>query len=72
MGRITEVLPYLQNVLFEGSLPTEPDQEVIAEIISARQLANHPVAVSVWDRRMMWNESYEVHDRSRSCPSFGP
>ena len=49
-GRTTEVLPALQNVLLEGFQPSEPVQEGIAEFISARQLTNHPVAISVWDR----------------------
>jgi hypothetical protein len=50
-GRTTEVLPALQNVLLEGFDPSEPVQEGIARFVSARQLANHPVAISVWDRR---------------------
>ena len=49
-GRTTEVLPALQNVLLEGFQPSEPVQEGIAQFISARQLANHPITVSVWDR----------------------
>jgi hypothetical protein len=49
-GRATEVLPALQNVLLEGFQPSEPVQEGIARFISARQLTNHPVAISVWDR----------------------
>ena len=53
-GRITEVLPSLQNILFEGSLPSsKADQEDIARFISARQ---HPIAVSVW----IGVNSYEV------------
>jgi hypothetical protein len=49
-GRTTEVLPALENVLLEGFQPSEPVQEGIAEFISARQLANRPVAISFWDR----------------------
>jgi hypothetical protein len=49
-GRTTEVLPALQNVLLEGFQPSEPVQKGIAQFISARQLTNHPVAISVWDR----------------------
>jgi hypothetical protein len=49
-GRTTEVLPALQNVLLEGFQPSEPIQEGIAQFISARQLTNHPVAISVWDK----------------------
>jgi hypothetical protein len=51
-GRTTEVLPALQNVLLEGLQPSEPHsvQEGIAQFISARQLTNRPVAISVWER----------------------
>ncbi|KAF8488953.1 hypothetical protein F5888DRAFT_1888564 [Russula emetica] len=49
-GRTTEVLPDLQNVLLEGFQPSEPVQEGIAQFITARQLINHPVTISVWDR----------------------
>ena len=49
-GRITEVLPALQNVLLEGFQPSEPVQEGIAQFISARQLTNRPVAISLWER----------------------
>ncbi|KAF8488933.1 hypothetical protein F5888DRAFT_1638917 [Russula emetica] len=49
-GRTTEVLPALQNVLLEGFQPSEPVQEGIAQFIAARQLTDHPVTISVWDR----------------------
>jgi len=50
-GRTTEVLPALQNVRLEGFKPSEPTiQGGIAQFISARQLTNHPIAISVWDR----------------------
>ncbi len=48
--RTTEVLPSLQNVFLEGFLPSEPVQEGIRQFISARQLINRPVAISVWER----------------------
>ena len=48
--RTTEVLPALENVLLEGFQPSEPVQEGITQFIFARQLTNHPVAISVWDR----------------------
>ena len=47
--RITEVLPALQNIFLE-EFPMECVQKDIAEFISARQLANHPVAISGWNR----------------------
>ena len=46
--RTTEVLPALQNVLVRGFRPSEHLKEGIAQFISARQLANRPVAISVW------------------------
>jgi len=48
--RTTEVLPSLENVFLEGFLPSEPVEEGIRQFISARQLANRPVAISVWER----------------------
>jgi hypothetical protein len=56
-GRAAEVLPALQNVLLEGFRPSEPVQNDIARFISARQLTNHPVTISVWDRDMALDES---------------
>ena len=48
--RTTEAFPALQNLLLEGLQPSEPVQEGIAQFISARQLTNHTIAVSLWDR----------------------
>ena len=48
--RTTEVFPALQNVFLEGFQASEPVQEGIAWFISARQLTNQPVVISVWDR----------------------
>jgi hypothetical protein len=47
--RTTEVLPALQNVLLVGSRQPRHVEKGIAQFISARQLTNHPVAISVWD-----------------------
>jgi hypothetical protein len=49
-GRTTEVLPTLQNLFLEGFQPSEPIHKGIAHFISARQLTNRPVAISVWER----------------------
>jgi hypothetical protein len=54
-GRTTEVLPALQNVLLEEFQPSEPVQEGIAQFISARQLTNCPVAISVWHKKYVWD-----------------
>jgi hypothetical protein len=48
--RTTEVLPALDNVFLEGFQPSEPVHEGIARFISARQLTNRSVAISIWDR----------------------
>ncbi len=49
--RTTEVLPALQNVFLEGSSPIVNCPEGIARFISARQLTNLPIAISVWVRK---------------------
>ena len=49
-GRTTEVLPTLQNLFLEGFQPSEPVHEGIAQFISARQLINCPVTISIWER----------------------
>jgi hypothetical protein len=62
-GRTTEVLPALENVLLEGFQPSEAVQEGIARFISARQLINRPVVISVWDRDLSDDsEDSEVDD----------
>ena len=48
----TEVLPALQNIFLEELQPSGPIRESIEQFISARWLANDPVAVSLWDRDM--------------------
>ena len=47
--RTTEVFPALQTLFLEGFQPSEPVQGGIARFISARQLINQPVVISVWD-----------------------
>ena len=49
-GRITEVFPALENFFLEGLQPWGPVQESIGKFIAARQLSNHPITVSSWDR----------------------
>jgi hypothetical protein len=56
-GRTTAVLPALQNVLLEEFQPSEPVDEGIAQLTSTRQLTNHPVAISVWDRDFVLDRS---------------
>jgi hypothetical protein len=50
--RITEVLPSLQNILVEGLRVETPGhfQENIRQFVAARQLSDHPITLSDWDR----------------------
>jgi len=45
-GRVTEVLPVLQNLHLEGPQWLEPIEEPIRQFIAARQRSGHPVAVN--------------------------
>ena len=47
-GRTTEVLPALQNIFLRGFESSEPVQEDIGQLVAARQVADHPIAVSRW------------------------
>ena len=47
-GRIMEVLPSLQNIFVEGLESLGPFQKNIAQFVAARQLSDHPIAISVW------------------------
>jgi len=47
---ITEVLPSLQNIFVEGFEPSGPFQKNIGDFVAARQLSDHPIAISVWDK----------------------
>jgi hypothetical protein len=49
-GRITEVLPNLQNIFVRGLKPSGPFQENIGQFVAARQLSGHPITISVWDK----------------------
>ena len=49
-GRTTEVLPSLQNIFVERLERSGPFQENIGRFIAARQLSNHAIAISDWDK----------------------
>jgi hypothetical protein len=49
-GRVTDVLPNLQNFFVEELQPSGPVQEGIRKFIAARQLTGHPITVSRWYR----------------------
>jgi hypothetical protein len=46
--RATEVLPALETLFLE-TLPSGPVQDTIGQFVAARQLSDHPIAVSRWD-----------------------
>jgi hypothetical protein len=48
--RTTEVFPTLQNIFLEGLQPSEPFQEGIGKFVAARELSDHPITVSLWER----------------------
>ena len=50
-GRITEVLPNLQNIFMEELEPSGSFQKNIGQFLAARQLLGHPIAISGWAAR---------------------
>ena len=48
-GRITDVLPNLQNILVKGLKLSGFFQEDIEQFVAARQLSDHPIAISDWN-----------------------
>ena len=49
-GRMTEVLPSLQNILVRGLEQSRPFNENIRQYIASRQLFDRPIAISVWHK----------------------
>ncbi len=49
-GGMTAVMPTLQNIFLEGFQPSESVEEGIGRFISSRQLTDHPITISSWDR----------------------
>ena len=49
-GRIIEVLPSLQNIFVDGRELFASFQENIGQFVAARQLSNHPVTISAWEK----------------------
>jgi hypothetical protein len=45
-GRTTEMLPVLQSLFLEELHPSRRVEEAIGKFVAARQLSNHPVAIS--------------------------
>ena len=49
--RVTDMLPALQSLFFEGIQRSGPVREAIGQFVSARQFIGHPIAVSEWSKR---------------------
>jgi hypothetical protein len=49
-GRITEVLPWLENIFVEGLESSGHFEEKIERFVAARQLSGHLIAISDWDK----------------------
>ena len=49
--RVAGVLPALQCLFLEKLHPSGTIQEEIVKFVDARQLAEHPVAISLWEKR---------------------
>ena len=52
-GRMTEVLPTLQNIFLEEIEPGGHVQEDIERIVAARQVSGHTITVSHWERDLI-------------------
>ena len=50
-GRLTEVLPALQNIFSEGLLSSRSVHEGVRQFIAARQVPSQPINVACWERR---------------------
>jgi len=46
---ITEVLPSLQSIFVDGPKLSGSFQENIGQFVAARQLSDHPIAISEWN-----------------------
>ena len=47
-GRVTEVLPILQNLFVEELQPSGPVHEAIGQFVASRQRSDHPIVISDW------------------------
>jgi hypothetical protein len=63
-GRLTEVLPTLQNIFVEEFQPYGPVHEAIGQFVTSRQRSDHPIVISGWAgiRPDMGQESLDVGD----------
>ena len=61
-GRMTEVLPTLENIFLEEFQSSGPLDEGIEKFVAARRLIGHPVAVCRWDRDKKQEMHWEFFD----------
>jgi len=66
-GRMTKVLPTLENILLEGFQPPGPLHEGIEKFVGSRRLTSHPVAVPRWDKDSdsKWEMHWKIYDTLR-------
>jgi hypothetical protein len=69
-GRITEVLPSLQNIFVKGVERSGPFQEKIGQFVAARQLSDHPVAISVWNKDSKATKNERIIMITQPIPPF--
>ena len=63
--RITEVLPSMESIFVERLEPSEPFQKIVERFVAARQLSDHPIAISVWDRSVWdWDNDSDTDSES--------
>jgi hypothetical protein len=49
-GRVTEILPALQNLFIEGLQPSGTELEGMKAFVATRQFSDHPVVLQRWER----------------------
>ena len=72
VGRVTEVLPTLQNVFIEELQPLGPVQEAVEKFVAARQATSHSIAVSLWDRGSSQSQVPRILDLSSDSRRINP
>jgi hypothetical protein len=70
-GRNTEVLPSLKNIFVEGYMPSRRFQRNTGQFVAARQLSDHPTAISVWNRDSKVTTNGKMELISQPTPPFG-
>ena len=69
--RITEMLPSLQNIFVQQLETSGPFQENIGQFLAARQLSDHPIAISNWENSSDTDEDINVDEGSNVDEDVG-